>query len=37
LPSTLLPVPRHLTFVISGLLFASMDWIGNRAEKPKDH
>ena len=27
----------HLTFVISGLLFAAMDWIGNRAEKPKEH
>jgi len=27
----------HLTFVISGLLFAAMDWIGNRAEKPADH
>jgi uncharacterized protein (TIGR00645 family) len=27
----------HLTFVGSGLLFAAMDWIGNRAEKPKEH
>ena len=27
----------HLTFVISGLLFAMMDWVGNRAEKPKEH
>jgi len=27
----------HLTFVASGLLFAAMDWIGNRAEKPKEH
>jgi len=27
----------HLTFVVSGLLFAAMDWIGNRAEKPKEH
>jgi uncharacterized protein (TIGR00645 family) len=27
----------HLTFVVSGLLFATMDWIGNRAEKPKEH
>ena len=26
----------HLTFVISGLLFATMDYIGNRAEKPKE-
>ena len=25
----------HLTFVVSGLLFATMDWVGNRAEKPK--
>ena len=24
----------HLTFVVSGLLFAAMDYIGNRAEKP---
>jgi hypothetical protein len=30
-------VGLHLTFVVSGLLFASMDWIGNRAEKPKEH
>jgi len=27
----------HLTFVASGLLFAAMDYIGNRAEKPHDH
>jgi uncharacterized protein (TIGR00645 family) len=27
----------HLTFVASGLLFAAMDYIGNRAEKPKEH
>jgi uncharacterized protein (TIGR00645 family) len=27
----------HLTFVVSGLLFAAMDWVGNRAEKPKGH
>lgn len=27
----------HLTFVGSGLLFAVMDYIGNRAEKPKEH
>jgi uncharacterized protein (TIGR00645 family) len=27
----------HLTFVVSGLLFAAMDWVGNRAEKPQDH
>ena len=26
----------HLAFVISGLLFAAMDWVGNRAEKPKE-
>jgi uncharacterized protein (TIGR00645 family) len=26
----------HLTFVGSGLLFAAMDYIGNRAEKPKE-
>ena len=25
----------HLTFVMSGLLFAAMDYIGNRAENPK--
>jgi uncharacterized protein (TIGR00645 family) len=24
----------HVTFVVSGLLFAAMDYIGNRAEKP---
>jgi uncharacterized membrane protein YqhA len=27
----------HLTFVGSGLMFAVMDYIGNRAEKPKEH
>jgi len=27
----------HLAFVVSGLLFAAMDWVGNRAEKPADH
>ena len=27
----------HMTFVGSGLLFAAMDYIGNRAEKPKEH
>ena len=27
----------HLTFVGSGLMFAIMDYIGNRAEKPKEH
>ena len=27
----------HLTFVGSGLMFAAMDYIGNRAEKPKEH
>src|SRR5689334_24629464 len=26
----------HLTFVVSGLLFAAMDYVGNRAEKPKE-
>ena len=26
----------HLTFVVSGLLFACMDWVANRAEK-QDH
>ena len=30
-------VGLHLTFVVSGLLFATMDWVGNRAENPKDH
>jgi uncharacterized protein (TIGR00645 family) len=30
-------VGLHLSFVVSGLLFATMDWVGNRAEKPKDH
>ena len=41
---TVLDAPRlrwmlmlHLTFVVSGLLFAAMDWVGNRAEKPKEH
>jgi uncharacterized protein (TIGR00645 family) len=29
-------VGLHLTFVVSGLLFASMDWVGNRAERPKE-
>ena len=27
----------HLTFVGSGLMFAIMDYIGNRAEKPKEN
>jgi uncharacterized protein (TIGR00645 family) len=43
-PGTVLDAPRlrwmlmlHLTFVVSGLLFAAMDWVGNRAEKPKEH
>ncbi len=27
----------HLTFVVSGLLFATMDYVGNRAEKPREH
>ena len=27
----------HLTFVGSGLKFAMMDYIGNRAEKPTEH
>src|SRR6185312_3223248 len=43
-PATGLDEPRlrwmlilHLTFVISGLLFAMMDWVGNRAEKPNEH
>ena len=27
----------HLAFVVSGLLFAAMDWVGNRAEKPAAH
>ena len=27
----------HLTFVASGLLFALMDYVGNRAERPKEH
>lgn len=26
----------HLTFVVSGLLFAAMDYVGNRAEKPHE-
>jgi len=29
-------VVLHLTFVVSGLLFASMDWVANRAEKPRE-
>jgi uncharacterized membrane protein YqhA len=24
----------HLAFVVSGLLFAAMDWVANRAENP---
>jgi uncharacterized protein (TIGR00645 family) len=39
-----LDVPRlrwmlvlHLTFVGSGLLFAVMDYVGNRAERPREH
>lgn len=27
----------HMAFVISGLLFAAMDWVGNRAEVHKEH
>jgi uncharacterized protein (TIGR00645 family) len=27
----------HMAFVVSGLLFAAMDWVGNRAENPKGH
>ncbi len=27
----------HLTFVFSGLVFAAMDYVGNRAEPPKEH
>jgi uncharacterized protein (TIGR00645 family) len=27
----------HLTFVVSGLLFAAMDYVGNRAENPQHH
>jgi len=27
----------HLTFVFSGLLFAAMDYVGNRAERPREH
>ncbi len=30
-------VVLHVTFVASGLMFAAMDYIGNRAEKPKEH
>jgi uncharacterized protein (TIGR00645 family) len=30
-------VMLHVTYVASGLLFAVMDYIGNRAEKPKEH
>ena len=26
----------HLAFVVSGLLFAAMDWVANRAENPKE-
>jgi len=40
-PNAVLDEPRlkwmlllHLTFVGSGLLFAAMDWVANRAEKP---
>jgi uncharacterized protein (TIGR00645 family) len=43
-PEAPLDIPRlrwmlflHLTFVVSGLLFATMDWVGNRAERPKEH
>jgi uncharacterized protein (TIGR00645 family) len=43
-PNTVLDEPRlkwmlllHLTFVGSGLLFAAMDWVANRAEKPEAH
>ncbi len=42
-PAEPLDVPRvrwmlflHLTFVVSGLLFAAMDYVGNRAEKPRE-
>jgi uncharacterized protein (TIGR00645 family) len=42
-PAEALDVPRirwmlflHLTFVVSGLLFAAMDYVGNRAEKPRE-
>ncbi len=27
----------HLTFLASGLLFAAMDYVGNRAERPQAH
>ncbi len=27
----------HLTFLASGLLFAAMDYVGNRAERPRAH
>jgi uncharacterized protein (TIGR00645 family) len=27
----------HMAFVVSGLLFAAMDYVGNRAEKPAEH
>jgi uncharacterized protein (TIGR00645 family) len=30
-------VVLHLTFVFSGLLFAAMDWVGNRAEPHEEH
>jgi uncharacterized protein (TIGR00645 family) len=43
-PNTVLDEPRlkwmlllHLTFVGSGLLFAAMDYVANRAEKPEGH
>jgi uncharacterized protein (TIGR00645 family) len=36
-PRLLWMVLLHLTFVVSGLLFAAMDYVGNRAEKPKEH
>jgi uncharacterized protein (TIGR00645 family) len=41
-PEAMLDEPRlrwlvilHLTFVGSGLLFAAMDYVANRAEKPR--
>ena len=43
-PGAVLDEPRlrwmlilHMAFVVSGLLFAAMDWVGNRAEKPAEH
>src|SRR3954465_11560605 len=27
----------HVTFLFSGLMFAMMNYVGNRAEKPKEH